>query len=71
MAEPQRFDDSATILVDHYRAVADKPTGKNQYRGLRIHALAGLHDQVGALARNHFQAQGRVVDALWARELGT
>ena len=62
MAEHQQSDDSATLLVDYYRTVADKPVGKNQYQGLRIHALAGLHDQVGALARKYFQAQGRVVD---------
>lgn len=56
------MDHQATVIVDHYRASADKPIGKNHYKGLRIHALRGLHEYIGARVTEYFQPQGHVVD---------
>ena len=51
-----------TILVDQYRKAATIPAGENAYRGLRIHALPGLHDFVGARAVQYFAPGASVLD---------
>jgi 2-polyprenyl-3-methyl-5-hydroxy-6-metoxy-1,4-benzoquinol methylase len=53
-------------LRDHaapFRKIAaEASVGDNSYGGLRIHALPGLHDDVGARAKTHFATGARVLD---------
>lgn len=52
-----------TVIVDRYQRLgANDIAGKNSYSGLRIHALPGLHDELGALARNNLTKGGLLLD---------
>lgn len=53
----------STVLVDRYKRAAHlgAPTS-NAYKGLRIHALPGLHEFVGQRAKEHFKAGGSLLD---------
>lgn len=55
--------EKTTIITTKYAeaALLSEP-GAIQYKGLRIHALAGLHEFVGAMARESFDAGSRVLD---------
>lgn len=55
-----RSRDGDVLLVDAYRKAADG--AEYGYRGLRIHAMAGLHERVGELVRQHFPPAARVLD---------
>jgi SAM-dependent methyltransferase len=45
-----------TVLVNQYRQAAiDGKVSTNSYKGLKIHALPGLHDFVGELAAKHLR----------------
>lgn len=50
-----------TIIVDRYRDTADAATS-NQYRGLQVHALPGLHDFLADCVSKHFAPGSRVLD---------
>ena len=55
--------DAARVIVDRYRHAADLlEPGLNNYKGLRIHALEGLHEFVGSEAKNYLDAGGLVLD---------
>lgn len=50
-----------TIIVDRYRADADTASS-NEYQGLRVHALPGLHDFLAECIATHFAPGSRVLD---------
>ena len=54
--------EGGTVIVEAYRKAAGEHAGDNNYRGLRIHALYGLHEFVGALAERTFAAGSNVLD---------
>lgn len=54
--------DEPTVIVEQYRQAATTKVNSNSYRGLRIHALPGLHDFVGRLAAKYFVERGTVFD---------
>lgn len=51
-----------TIIVDQYRSAAHLEVSGYAYQGLRIHALAGLHELVAEQATRHFAPGGQVLD---------
>lgn len=51
-----------TVIVDQYRAKASIPATDNAYKGLRIHALAGLHEFIGERIIEFFPPAAEVVD---------
>ena len=54
---------AATVIVDRYRQAAEmEDAGANQYKGLRIHALAGLHAFIGEMASKYLIGAGHVLD---------
>jgi SAM-dependent methyltransferase len=57
------IESSNTVLVDNYRnAALDKLPAHGGYKGLRIHALPGLHPFTAALASSHLQAGDHILD---------
>jgi SAM-dependent methyltransferase len=52
----------ATVIVDRYRSAATQAASSNAYKGLRIHALPGLHDFVAQRAVEHFRAGAQLLD---------
>lgn len=54
--------EDGTIIVESYRNAARRDGGDNHYRGLRIHALAGLHEMVGTIAARVFATGSEVLD---------
>ena len=56
-------DNTNTVLVEPYRkAAADTTISLNSYKGLRIHALPGLHDFIGEQVGHYFQSEGKLLD---------
>lgn len=54
---------SPTVIVDQYRRNSDASPNANQYKGLQIHALPGLHPfLMEALLASDAAAPGRVLD---------
>jgi hypothetical protein len=54
---------SGTVLVEKYReAAVDPTTYANSYKGLKIHALPGLHEFTAARAAPYLKAGDRVLD---------
>ena len=51
-----------TILIEQYKKAASEVILQGGYRGLRIHALPGLHDFTGKLAVKHIKPYGDVLD---------
>jgi 2-polyprenyl-3-methyl-5-hydroxy-6-metoxy-1,4-benzoquinol methylase len=51
-----------TILVDEYRKASNLPVNSNAYKGLRIHALPGLHEFLAAKATEQFTKGATVAD---------
>lgn len=52
-----------TVIVDRYLNLGSTGVaGGNSYSGLRIYALPGLHDALGAAARSHLAPGGRLLD---------
>ncbi len=51
-----------TVLVDRYRNAATEKVEANSYKGLRIHALPGLHDFIATKALEHFEPGVRLLD---------
>lgn len=54
--------DQPTVLVSQYQNAANLPVGTNAYKGLRIHALPGLHDFVGRMAAKFFPQGASILD---------
>lgn len=54
--------DRATVLVAPYQRAAQAEESSNAYKGLRIHALPGLHDLIGSKAVEHFEPGARLLD---------
>ena len=52
----------STILVDSYRKSAASSGGENSYKGLRIHALPGLHDFIAKLAKEYLRPGAVLLD---------
>ncbi len=55
-------NDQRTIIVDNYRKAARLQVNNNSYKGLRIHALPGLHDFIAKKAFEYFCPQARLLD---------
>lgn len=53
---------SSTILVDQYRDAALRDAGAGGYKGLRIHALPGLHERIGSLVQAELTPGDSVLD---------
>lgn len=52
-----------TLIVERYKSTAQiADGGSNNYKGLRIHALPGLHDFVGEQARRHLRPGSTALD---------
>lgn len=51
-----------TVIVGTYQDAARTAATSNVYRGLRIHALPGLHDAIGALCVKNMKPSGRLLD---------
>lgn len=51
-----------TIIVQQYRDAAKKASNSNSYRGLRIHALPGLHDYLGNICTKHLSPGSKIID---------
>lgn len=56
------MQETETVIVEHYRRSANKDVGNVQYRGLRIHALEGVHEFVGDIAARVFAPGSNVLD---------
>lgn len=56
--------DKHTILVSPYRkaATTQASANDNSYKGLRIHALSGLHDFIATKAGEHFEPGATLLD---------
>lgn len=54
--------DQPTVLVDSYREAAASEAGANSYKGLRIHALPGLHDFIAEVAVEHLKPGATLLD---------
>ncbi|MDE2150637.1 MAG: methyltransferase domain-containing protein, partial [Gammaproteobacteria bacterium] len=54
--------DRTTVLVDRYRKAATTAADANAYKGLRIHALPGLHEFVAGKSLEYFPAGATVLD---------
>jgi cyclopropane fatty-acyl-phospholipid synthase-like methyltransferase len=52
----------STVLVDSYRKSAARSGGENSYKGLRIHALQGLHDFIAKLAKEYLPPGAVLLD---------
>ena len=52
----------STVIVGRYRNAATTSSGLNSYRGLRIHALPGLHEFLASLVAQHLQDGATVLD---------
>ena len=55
-------DDSHTVLVNTYRQAAQTGDPNVHYKGLRIHALPGLHEFTFALMAKHAPSGAAVLD---------
>jgi len=53
---------TTTIIVDQYKDAAYAPAGTNSYKGLRIHALPGLHTFLAELLGKHARPGSTVLD---------
>ncbi|MEY4413522.1 MAG: hypothetical protein RIQ53_815 [Pseudomonadota bacterium] len=51
-----------TVLVDHFRAAAQRAADGNAYQGLQVHALAGLHPYLAGQVQRWFQPGARLID---------
>jgi SAM-dependent methyltransferase len=52
-----------TLIVDRYvKDGALSDAGSNNYKGLRIHALPGLHARIGEMVQQHFPVRGALLD---------
>ncbi len=52
-----------TLIVDRYESTACiEDAGSNNYKGLRIHALPGLHDFVGEQVSKHLRYGSKALD---------
>lgn len=51
-----------TIIADPYIKSSGSSGGENSYKGLRIHALPGLHDFIATLATEYFQPGVTILD---------
>jgi SAM-dependent methyltransferase len=56
------MQEGGTVIVDAYRKAASEDAGSINYRGLRIHALNGLHEFVGDLAERALATGSNVLD---------
>jgi SAM-dependent methyltransferase len=56
------MQETGTVIVENYRRSATLEAGDVQYRGLRIHALEGLHEFVGEIAARAFEPGSNVLD---------
>jgi 2-polyprenyl-3-methyl-5-hydroxy-6-metoxy-1,4-benzoquinol methylase len=56
------MQEAGTVIVEHYRESATQDAGDVHYRGLRIHALEGLHEFVGDMAARVFEPGSQVLD---------
>ena len=52
----------STVIVDQYKGAATASVGPNSYRGLCIHALAGLHDYLANIFVCHIRGGATVLD---------
>ena len=52
----------STVIVDKYRESAASNGGDNSYKGLRIHAIAGLHVFIATKAIGHFKPGATLLD---------
>lgn len=52
----------STVIVDQFRRAATSAAGSNTYRGLRIHALAGLHEFLAGLIMQRIRGGASVLD---------
>ncbi len=55
-------NDKATIIVDSYRNAAISRVNNNAYKGLRIHALPGLHDFLAGKVIELFSSRAKILD---------
>ncbi|OIR07140.1 ubiquinone biosynthesis O-methyltransferase [mine drainage metagenome] len=54
---------NSTVIIESYLAPNPEPlSASNSYKGLRIHALPGLHEFMANLARQHIKPGGTVLD---------
>lgn len=54
---------TSTIIVDAYRHPTQQPlSASNSYKGLRIHALPGLHEFMATKAVQYFNTAGTLLD---------
>lgn len=51
-----------TVIVQQYRDAAKKAADLNSYRGLRIHALPGLHDFLGNVCAKYLPRGSEIID---------
>lgn len=56
------MQENGTVIVENYRKAANRDAGSNQYGGLTIHALKGLHELVGSIAGRVLAAGSSVLD---------
>lgn len=54
--------ESGQLILEKYREAASQDAGENQYGGLRIHALEGVHELVGSVAARVFEAGSSILD---------
>jgi len=50
------------IIVDHYKNAALQSPESNNYCGLRIHALPGLHELLGNICSNYLKRGAHILD---------
>jgi len=55
-------DPKPTVIVRQYQNAANQIPTSNTYNGLRIHALPGLHEVIGALCIKNIKADSHVLD---------
>lgn len=60
--ERSDVNDESVVLVDSYRAAATAASNSNSYRGLRIHALPGLHAFLADVCQTHLPQKCAVLD---------
>jgi len=61
--EPRPPKEERTILVEKYERLASAPLEDScHYKGLRIHAVEGLHEYLLEKAKKHFQKNGFILD---------
>ena len=56
------MSNKSTVLVDSYRKSAAGSAGENSYKGLRIHALPGLHDFIAGVATEYLRPGAPLLD---------